>query len=124
MPQHLIIAWIASAVANSAAFGAWVFISAGLNGSPPPAPKGFLRLMLFAFGSSLMIQIVYGGLLYIALKRFGLFNFPVVLLAYLIPVILFSWHASDTSNELIGTIPWLVFGSILALVFWFFASSR
>jgi hypothetical protein len=86
-----------------------------------PAFRGILRLTLLAAGSSLTIQLVYGSLLLIVLKPIGLFRPPVILFAYLVPVLLLSWYMSNTTNDLIGTIPWLVFASILALVFWFFA---
>jgi TRAP-type mannitol/chloroaromatic compound transport system permease small subunit len=68
------------------------------------------------------VQFVYGGALYLILKRLDWISLPIVLLAYLAPVIAFSWHASDTTNDIIGTIPWIVFALIVGLVSWFFAA--
>jgi hypothetical protein len=61
------------------------------------------------------------GLVYVILTRAGLWNIWTAPLAYLLPVILFSYLASDTTRDLLGTIPWLVFALIVALVTWFFA---
>jgi hypothetical protein len=66
--------------------------------------RGYFLLGLFAFGSALIVQLVYGGILYVALKRLDWLNLPIILLAYVAPVIAFSWHASDTTNDIVGTI--------------------
>jgi len=75
-------------------------------------------------GLGLVVQLGYGGLLYFLLTLTGMWSLWTVTLAYLIPVILFSWAASDTTNDLIGTIPWLVFALIVAVVSWYFISYR
>jgi hypothetical protein len=56
----------------------------------------------------------------------GRFTFTLwaVAAAYLAPVVLFSWRASDTNQDLIGTIPWLIFAILVAAVFWLFGSGR
>jgi len=123
LPSHLILAWLASALALSVVFVAWMFITIKLEGSPPPL-KGYFRVGLLAFGAGLAIQLLYGGLIYFALSRFGLFHWWAVVLAYLVPVVLFSWRASDTTQDILGTIPWLAFAVVVALVSWFFASGR
>jgi TRAP-type mannitol/chloroaromatic compound transport system permease small subunit len=68
-----------------------------------------ILLGLFAFGGALIVQLIYGGILYVVLKRLDWLNLPIILLAYVAPVIAFSWHASDTTNDIVGTIPWIVF---------------
>ena len=120
---HLIFAWATSALAFALAFVAWMVITAHLEGATPPA-RGYWRVGVLAFGAGLVIQLFYGGLLYVALSRIGLFNPVVVAIAYLIPVVIFSWYASNTFQDLLGTIPWLVFALVVSLVFWFFAPPR
>ena len=93
-----------------------------LENAPPPL-RGYFLLGLFAFGGGLIVQLIYGGILYIVLKQLGWLSLPIILLAYLAPVVAFSWHASDTTNDLLGTIPWLAFALIVGFVSWFFAVS-
>jgi hypothetical protein len=118
--KPLAVAWLGSAFAFTIAFIAWMFVTAWLEGSIPPRPAGVLRLGLFAFGASLVVQLAYGGLVYLILTRMGLWSVWTVALAYLLPVVLFSWSASDTMQDILGTIPWLAFASIVAVVSWFF----
>ena len=68
------------------------------------------------------MQFFYGGLLYLVLKRLDWISLPIILLAYLAPVIAFSWHASETTNDIVGTIPSLVFALIVGFVSWLFAA--
>jgi hypothetical protein len=117
-------AWLVSALAFSVAFVAWMFVTVWLEGSVPPGPFGVLRLSLFVLCASLIVQLGYGGLIYVILTRVGLWSVWTVALAYLLPVILFSWSASDTTQDILGTIPWLVFASIVAVVSWLFAPAH
>jgi hypothetical protein len=121
LQNPIAIAWAASALAFALAFVSWAFITVKLENAPPPL-KGYFLLGLFAFGIGLIVQFVYGSLLYIVLKRLDWISLPIVLLAYLAPVIAFSWHASETTNDIVGTIPWLVFALIVGFVSWFFAA--
>jgi hypothetical protein len=122
--KPLAVAWLASAFAFSIAFIAWMFVTVWLEGSVPPRPVGVLRLGVFAVGASLVVQLGYGGLIYVILTRMGLWSIWTVALAYLLPAVLFSWSASDITQDILGTIPWLVFALIVAAVTWFFASDH
>jgi hypothetical protein len=121
-PRHLIIASLASAATFSLAFTLWMFITSRLYPGPISAIALF-RVNLFTFGAALAVQLTYGGLVYLVLTRLAAFNLFTVLLAYVVPVLLFSWHASDTSQDLLGTIPWILFALSIGFVFWFFASA-
>jgi len=122
--RPLVAAWLASALAFSIAYIAWMFVSIWREGSVLPQTIGILRLGLFAFGAALIVQLVYGGLIYVILTRIGFWSIWTVALAYLLPVVLFSWHASDTTQDIFGTIPWLVFALIVAVVSWLLAPAH
>ena len=119
--KALFVAWFASAIAFSGAFLSWMFLTAWIEGAVLPQPLGILRGGLFALVLGLIFQFGYGGLVYVILTRAGYWNIWTVSLAYLLPVVLFSYHASDTTQDLLGTIPWLVFALIVAAVSWFLA---
>jgi hypothetical protein len=119
--KALLVAWFASALVLSGAMLTWMFLTAWTEGAVLPLPLGIVRGGLFALVLGLVFQFGYGGLVYVILTRTGLWNIWTVSLAYLLPVVLFSYHANDTTQGSLGTIPWLVFALILALVTWFFA---
>jgi hypothetical protein len=121
-PLHLIVAWLASALTFAAAFVAWMFITVKIEGSP--LPKNILGITLLGLGAGLVVQLIYGSLVYSVLTRAGAFTLWAVAAAYLVPVVLFSWRASDTYQDLIGTIPWLIFAILVGTVFWLFGSGR
>jgi hypothetical protein len=104
------------------AFVTWAFITIKLENAPPPL-RGYFLLGLFAFGAGLFVQLIYGGLLYLVLKRLEWINLPIVLRVYLAPVVAFSWHASETTNDIVGTVPWILFALIVGVVSWFFVAS-
>jgi hypothetical protein len=99
-----------------------MFITTKLESSSSPF-EGYFRVFLFALSIGLVGRLTYGGLLYLVLKRLDLLSLPIILLAYLAPVLLFSWHASDTTNAILGTIPWVVFALIVGFVSWLFATN-
>lgn len=117
----LVLAWLLSALAFCIAYLGWMFLAIWLEGGVPPSPLGVLRGGLFVLAASLIVQLGYGGLIYVFLTRTGLWSLWTVALAYLAPVLWFSWAASDTTRDITGTIPWLVFALIVAAVSWFFA---
>jgi hypothetical protein len=119
--KSLLVAWFASAIAFSGAVLSWMFLTVQMEGGVLPRPLGVVRGALFALVLGLIFQFGYGGLVYVILTRTGLWNIWTVSLAYLLPVVLFSYFASDTTQDLLGTIPWLVFALIVAVVSWFFA---
>jgi hypothetical protein len=100
---------------------AFIFITSWLEQSRLPPPAAAIRTWMFALLAGLIVQLVYGGLIYFILNRARLWNVWTVLLAYVLPVVAFSWHASDTTQDFMGTIPWLAFASTVALVSWLFA---
>jgi hypothetical protein len=116
--KRLAVAWLASALALSVAFIAWMFISLWLDGHGWLGPFSVLRAGLFGFGACLIFRFSYGGLTYFMLTRAGMWSVWTVPLAYVLPVVLFSWSASDTTQDIVGTIPWLVFAVIVASVTW------
>jgi hypothetical protein len=116
----LLVPWLASSFAFAVLFVAFMVVTVWLETSAPPPPIMVIRGALGFFALGLVIQFAYGGLVYIILTRAGLWNVWTVLLAYLLPVALFGWHASDTTQDILGTIRWLVFALIVSLVSWFF----
>jgi hypothetical protein len=122
--KDLLVPWLASSLAFSLMQVAWMFVTVWLETSALPPPTMAVRGVLGFFALGLVIQFAFGGLVYVILTRLGLWNVLTVSLAYLLPVVLFSYHASDTTQDLLGTIPWLVFALIVALVTWFFTPAR
>lgn len=119
--MNLIVAWAASALAFGLAFVGWVVITGVFEDAPPPL-KGYMPTFLVAFGAGLLVQFIYGGFLYVFLRWCGIYYLWIVVLAYLAPVVFYSYYTSDTYQDLIGSIPWLVFALVLAVVSWTFAS--
>lgn len=94
------------------------------RGSTVPAPDDpVLRSLLTLFRGALVFQLLYGGVVYVILRRLGLFNLLMVLLAYLGPLAVIVWLGSDREKDIIEAIPRLALVSILALVGWFLARS-
>ncbi len=124
VPINLIFACSASAVAFAVVFVAWMATVAKQEGGDPLGAGYLVRMMIAMFVMALVVQIIYGGLLYLALAPRGGLRLWVILLAYVVPVALFGWHASDTSADIVGTVRWIGFASLVALVFWFFASRQ
>lgn len=121
----LVSAWIASALAGSFAHITGRMIGAALLGVPLGMPPllGLLYFSLLMFGIGLIVQLVNGGLLYVVLKNIGLLNFPIVILAYLIPTIILWVSRSDQYKDLMMGISWLLQGLTLGLVSWIVLSS-
>jgi hypothetical protein len=117
--KDLLITWLASSFAFALMIVAFMFVSVWLDTSAPPPPMTVVRGVLGFLALGLVIQFAYGGLVYVILTRAGLWNVWTVSLAYLLPVALFGWHASDTTQDILGTIRWLVFALIVAVVSWF-----
>lgn len=122
--KALLVPWLASSFVFSLMFVALMFVTVWLETSAPPPLVMVLRGALGTFALGLVIQFAYGGLVYVILTRTGLWNVWTVSLAYLLPVGLFGWHASDTTQDILGTIRWLAFALIVAAVSWFFAPAE
>jgi hypothetical protein len=69
--------------------------------------KGIPRLALVAIGAALVVQFIYGGVIYFLLSRIGLWRLWAVTLAYLL-LWAIAWFAIDTFREAFGMIAWLV----------------
>jgi hypothetical protein len=119
--KNLAVAWLASSAAFVIAFIGFMALWVWLDERTFRPPLSYLRLGAFAFGAALVVQFVYGGLVYFILTRIGLWNIWTVTLAYLLPVGVIAWLTVDTVREGVGTIAWLMFACIVAAVFWFFA---
>lgn len=117
--KDLLVTWLASSLAFSLMLVAFMFVTVWLDTSAPPPPITVVRGVLGFFALGLVIQFAYGGLVYVILTRAGLWNVWTVSLAYLLPVALFGWHASDTTQDILGTIRWLVCALIVGVVSWF-----
>jgi hypothetical protein len=126
--MRLLVAWIASALAGFVAerFGTLIAVAI-------PTWKHLLHwtdvlfilrvipasVYAYAFVVFLILQLAYGGLLYLVLTRLGLFNLPLVLLAYLVPIAGFA--LMDIGAPARHAIPVFTAGTALAVVGWFVA---
>jgi hypothetical protein len=132
--MRLLIAWVASTLAGVVAFSLAVTISAPISvwliygRLPEWNDIHFLFRIVpsaayaYAFVMLLMFQLAYGGLLYLVLRRLGLFNLPLVLLAYFVPITGIALIGS-AAPKIANAIPMLTAGTALAVVGWFLARS-
>jgi hypothetical protein len=121
--MRLLVAWLASALAGAVAEPIGRCIAFWLLGGAPwgwGLLTSILRMVPYVFVACLVIQLVYGGILYMALTRLSWFNLPVVLLAYVLPVVAFA-YASDTPKDAIMAISYLTLWMTLAIVGWLLA---
>jgi hypothetical protein len=115
--MHLVTTWVVSAVAGTVAYPIGGLIAATLLGSPLVVWRGLFGFgLLYVFVFCLVLQFVYGGLLYLVLAHLGLVSLPLVLMAYLVPSMLFVWAGSDRPKDLIMAIPMLLSAASLAIV--------
>jgi hypothetical protein len=127
-----LIAWVASALVGVVVF---LFASAIVGGVSSAYSWGRLPdwgAILFtfwllpagvyasAFAFLLVLQFAYGGLLYWVLRRLGLYNLPLVLLAYLAPITGLALSGA-AAPQIANAIPLLACGTALAAVGWFLA---
>ena len=129
---RLITAWVVSALVFPVAYIGWGMYSRAFLEAAPSPPLTLLRSLLTLsnlrffltfFGGALVFQLLYGGVVYVILRRLGLFNLLMVLLAYLGPLAVIVWLGSDQKKDIIEAIKPLALLSILALVSWFLAQS-
>ena len=113
----LVFASAASAVCFAVAYVAFMLIAAQAEGAHPPAGV-FLRAAFIAAVIAFAVQLTYGGALRRLLQPRRLFTLPVVLLAYLIPITVIGLLLADTTGDLLGIVPWLVFAVVLSTSFW------
>ncbi len=119
--KSLVVAWLASTAAFAIAVTAWGAVTLRVEGWPLPPPIGVLRLGALALGAGLLIQLAYGGLVYLVLTRLDLWRMCTVALAYLLPAALLSWAAGETARHVLGA---LLVASMVALVSWVLIPAR
>lgn len=122
--KSLVIAWLASAGAFSAAFVTFMIVWARIDHGSFFPWRGVPRLALVTVGAALVFQFVYGGLVYLVLCRLGWWNLWTVTLAYLLPLVWVGWFAIDTEREAYGMIAWFFFALLVANVTWSLAPGR
>jgi len=120
--RNFLIAWLASSVAFSIAFVCFMIFWNWLDQNPTSWGMIY-RLAWLTVGAALVVQLLYGGLVYVLLTRFGLWHLWAVTSTYLL-LWMIAWSAIDTFREALGMIAWLGFANLVALVFWFFARPR
>jgi hypothetical protein len=112
--MRLLVAWIVSASVSAFAACVGMWLAGWLLGLPLGWLSGFLTFFLAMLGFYLVLQLVYGGLLYVVLGRLGWRTLPVVLFAYLVPVIVLTLVTTDIT---VG-VPNLIGGTSLAVLGW------
>jgi len=119
--KDLVIAWLASSIAFSICFIGFMLLWVWLDDGTLRSWSAIRRLGGVTVSAALIVQFFYGGLVYFALTRVGLWSVWTVALAYLLPVLVIGWFGIDTRREALGIIAWLIFACIVACVTWFFA---
>jgi len=122
--RSLVIAWLASSAAFSIAFVGFMLLWVWLDDGTLRPLGAIVRLGLLAIGAALIVQLVYGGLVYLLLTRLGLWNLWTALLAYLAPLLEIGWFTVDTKREAWGMIGWGILACIVAWVSWFLAPAQ
>src|SRR5262245_42570425 len=82
----------------------WVWLDDGTLRSL----SAILHLASLALGAAIVVQFLYGGLIYVLLTRIGLWRLWIVALAYLVPLLVLGWFTIDTPREGWGMIGWVV----------------
>jgi hypothetical protein len=122
--KGLVVAWLTSSAAFSFAFVGFMLLWVWLDDGTLRPLGAILRLASLALGAALIVQLLYGVLVYVLLTRLGLWRLWIVALAYLVPLLVISWFTTDTPREAWGTIGWVILLCIVAYVFWFLAPAR
>jgi hypothetical protein len=119
--KALVIAWFASSVVFSIAFVGFMVLWVWLDDGTLRSWSAILRLGWLTIVAALVVQFLYGGLVYFLLTRAGLWRLWAVALAYLLPLLVIGWFGIDTKREALGMIAWVILACIVAWVSWFFA---
>jgi hypothetical protein len=115
--REFVIAWLASSLAFTIAFVAYMVIWSWMGGEPWLSWNSVSRLARLTVGVALVVQFFYGGLVYLVLTGIGLWSFWTIAFAYLVPIWLIGTFGIDTPREARGIIAWVVFVCIVAGVF-------
>lgn len=70
LPNPIIVAWVASALAFALSFVGWAFIT--IKFENPPATQRLFLARAVRVRSRVDRALIYGGILYIVLKHLGL----------------------------------------------------
>lgn len=65
-----------------------------------------LLSLLTVFGAALVFQLLYGGLVYVVLKKLNLLKLPTALLGYLTPLVAYQLLGSDPPKDIFSAAPW------------------
>lgn len=114
---QLPIAWTISALVFAVALTLFTSAMVKFEGHPILLTET-VRVGMVGIVIGFILQMLYGSLLYFLLSRYVLFTWWAVILGYLVPVLLFSTIASNTTNDVLSTIPWLVYSLLLGVSFW------
>jgi hypothetical protein len=121
LSKSFILACVTSALVFGFSWVVFMYITAAIEhvGSLPISVVSKMGALACAF--SLAFQFIYGGIVKSALDRIGLFNWPTVVLAYVVPCAALGLHLANTTADLEGMIPWLIFAFVVSTTFWYFA---
>ena len=122
--KSLVIAWLASSAAFSIAFIGFMLLWVWLDDGTLRPWSAILRLGWVTVSAALIVQFLYGGLVYLVLTRAGLWSLGTVVLAYLLPVLVIDQLTTDTRRQSLAMIAWVIFACIVACVSWFIAPAQ
>jgi hypothetical protein len=129
--MHLIVAWIASALAGAIAFTLGGLIASAALGAPTQSftdmlawliSPGVLTFTAYVVAFGLALQLFYGLPLYLGLRALEIFHLPVVLAAYVLPTALLVVLVSDTAKDLIMSLRYIAFAVAVSSVGWLILS--
>jgi hypothetical protein len=115
--REFVIAWLASSLAFTIAFVAFMAFWSWFDAEAWQSWDSVFRLARLTVGVALVVQFFYGGLIYLVLTGIGLWSFWTIAFAYLAPIWLIGIFGIDTPREARGIIAWVVFACIVAGVF-------
>lgn len=125
--MRLVVAWLLSSFAGALVAYAGSWVTALLMGAPSPSfsaqvvavTRGLTVFFLFC----LALQLIYGGLLYLILGYLGILNFPVVVVAYAVPMAVLIWWGSDMPKDILMGMPRVIGAITLGVVGWMLAKA-
>jgi hypothetical protein len=115
--REFVVAWLASSLAFTVAFVAFMVVGSWLYGQPWLPLTAILRLIWLAARDALIVLFFYGGFVYLLLTRVGLWRFWTIAFAYLLPVWLCGALAVGIRRDVWTIVASVVFVCIVAGVF-------
>lgn len=120
--NNLLFAWLFGALSLTIMFVGWAFITGDISSGSGIFVKRMFAIAIYSFEMGAVWQTMYGILVFLALRRFNIINAWTAVVAYMLPVFIFNLITADTFNDMIDTVPWVIYATVMALVSWFFAS--